>query len=193
MTESERMTKELTWAPYLRDDMITFRPPEESDAEDAFSWHESPIPLTQAKALESLQESETMPWGLASTIRLIAGTLENGQVVGGVRIDRHEQRVESLEVTPSRSLEQETQREIAVRMMNIVVPWLVDEVAVLSILLKIPDDDLHLIEALGLLGFERVATYREHLLRPGGRVDLHLYQLLNPNWILPTETSDTNA
>ena len=55
------MTDALVWAHYLADELITFRPPEESDAEKAFLWHERELPLTAAKAQESLKESETVP------------------------------------------------------------------------------------------------------------------------------------
>lgn len=84
------MTESLIWAHYLQDDLITMRPPEEHDADNPSRWHESLLPLTPGQALESLQASETVPWGNASTVRLIVGTVADGEVVGGIRIDRHD-------------------------------------------------------------------------------------------------------
>lgn len=72
-------------------------------------------------------------------------------------------------------------------MLTIVVPWLIDEVAVSSIMVRIPADHQHLRETATQLTFQPTATYREHILRPHEFVDLHLYQLLNPNWIFPRE------
>lgn len=179
------MTEALVWAQYLQGDEISMRPPEEQDADHSARWHESLLPLTSVQALESLRASETVPWGNASTIRLIVGMIADGDVVGGIKVDRHDHWVESLTITPSRLLPIERQHELAVRMLRIVVPWLIDEVAVSSVTLGLPDDHHHLHEAAVDLAFRRNATYREHIRRPHGFVDLHRYQLLNPNWIFP--------
>ncbi|MEJ7839550.1 MAG: GNAT family protein [Thermomicrobiales bacterium] len=174
------MSESVVWAQYLMDDEIRMRPPEESDAELASRWQEQQLPMTAERALASLKETETVPWGDASLIRLIAGTRADGDIVGGVRIDRHDHWVEALAITPSRDLTLEKQQDIAVRMLQIVVPWLVQEVGVSSILMRIPADHEHLTGSAGQLGFQRGATFRQHVFRATGFVDLHLYQLLNP-------------
>ena len=178
------MSEALVWAHYLQDEVISFRPPEESDADSSLEWHESVLPLTAAQVLESLKETETVPWDGGPMVRLIAGTIEDGTIVGGVKIEGHDQRVETLAITPARSLPLDQQRSMAVRMLGIVLPWLIGEGGVSSVILRLPDDHDHMIDAAGELGFQRVATYREHLLRPQGHIDQHIYQLMNPAWTL---------
>lgn len=125
-------------------------------------------------------------------VRLIAGTVASGEIVGGVKIAGHDHRVETLSITPARSLPPDQQRSMAVRMLRIVLPWLIDECAVASVILRLPDDHEHMIDAADELGFQRVATYREHLLRPQGHIDQHIYQLMNPKWTLKRAEGASN-
>lgn len=179
------MTETRVWAHYLRDDAITFRPPEEEDAELSAAWYEGTFPLTAAQALAVLKASETVPWGNNPKVRLICGRIDGHEVVGGVLIDRHGQRVDDLKITPSRLLDPDEQRDVASRILRVLTPWLIEEVAAQSIVLRVPADHEHLIAAAESLGFRQNARYREHELRRHGFVDVLVYQLLNPNWSIP--------
>ena len=185
------MTEERVWAHYLRDDAIAFRPPEEEDAERSAAWYEGTFPLSTAQALKVLRKSETVPWGNNPKVRLICGRIDGSEVVGGVVIDREGQRVDDLKITPSRFLEPRDRHDIATRILRVLTRWLIEEVAVQSIVVRVPADHQHLMNAAESLGFRQTARYREHELRPHGFVDLLVYQLLNPNWTLPRpERSD---
>ena len=75
--------------------------------------------------------------------------------------------------------------EVRVEALRLVVPWLRDEVEMMTVTASIPADELALIAAAEAMGMVRQARLREHVVRPGGRVDLVLYQALNPRREVP--------
>jgi len=62
------------------------------------------------------------------------------------------------------------------------VPWLRDEVEQMTVTVSVPADEGATITVLEELGMVRAARLREHLARPGARVDLLVYQALKPGW-----------
>lgn len=179
------MTGTRIWAHYLADDVITIRPPEEDDAAQSVAWLEGTFPVTPARALDVLKENETFPWGLSPHTRLICGRIADGEIVGGAVVQRDGLKIEDLRLTPSRLLDPDEQGDIASRMLRVLTPWLLDEIAVSSVVIRVPADEAQLIQAAAVLGYRQNARYREHVLRSHGFVDLLLLQLLNPKWTLP--------
>jgi RimJ/RimL family protein N-acetyltransferase len=179
------MTDTRIWAHYLADDLITFRPPEEEDAAQSVAWYDGSFPVTPARALDVLKESETFPWGQSPHTRLICGRIADGEIVGGAVVQRDGLKIEDLRLTPSRLLDPEQQGDIASRMLRVLTPWLLDEIAVSSVVIRIPADETRLIQTATALGYRQNGRYREHVLRSHGFVDLLLLQVLNPKWTLP--------
>jgi RimJ/RimL family protein N-acetyltransferase len=64
----------------------------------------------------------------------------------------------------------------------LLVPWLRDEREMITTTILVASDDAEGIAACERAGCVQAARLRQHVARPGHRVDLLHYQALNPNW-----------
>jgi hypothetical protein len=71
--------------------------------------------------------------------------------------------------------------------LRLVIPWLRDEASMVMTTLEIPSDQNVTIAAARELGMPLAVRLREHIARPGHRVDLLLYQAPGPVWTYPEE------
>ncbi|HVB63939.1 MAG TPA: hypothetical protein VNE17_04350 [Nitrolancea sp.] len=66
--------------------------------------------------------------------------------------------------------------------LSLVVPWLRDERQFRLIQMYLPVDECETIAAAEAAGMAPVARLRRHVARPGARVDLVMYEAVNPRW-----------
>ncbi len=64
--------------------------------------------------------------------------------------------------------------------LGLVVPWLRDELELMTVTVDIAADDPAALAAATALGMVLGVRLREHVARPAGRVDLLQFQALNP-------------
>ncbi len=72
--------------------------------------------------------------------------------------------------------------ELRAEALRLCVPWLRDEVELMTVTIPIGADETATLAAAEAVGMIQGARLREHLFRPNGRVDLFYYQALNPRW-----------
>lgn len=167
-------------AIYLSNGSIGLRAPVMEDAAVATVWYEGPASHGQDEVEQFLRREQQIPWGGNPVIRLVACRIGAGDVVGGVVVVRSANRTSSITVTsPSDEPERPSTLE---GVMSLVVPWLLDEVGVMTVVLETPTDDLAMIRAAEFAGMQVVVRRREHVRRDDGRVDLLLLERVNMDW-----------
>jgi RimJ/RimL family protein N-acetyltransferase len=173
------METPVTPAPYLSNDRLGLRGPLIEDAAQAQRWFQSGGGDVE-ETIRELRRLESIPWGGNPVILLVAMDLPSGEIAGGVRIVRSANRTGTLALTvpdmhPRRG-------DIVADILGLVVPWLVGEIGLMSVVLDAPSDDTGMIRAAEDAGMVEAVRRREHLARPAGRVDLLQFQRVNAEW-----------
>jgi RimJ/RimL family protein N-acetyltransferase len=165
--------------PYLTGKTIYLRALVADDRDEPLAWHASSFPINSARADAMLEEMHDSPWE-PEMIPLAIARRADDQVIGSITIERHGGRVGTLSVhTAPTCPEPDTIQADALR---IAVPWLRDEMELMVVTVRIPADQTAVIAAAESLGMAATARLREAIVRPDGRVDLLVYQALNPRW-----------
>jgi RimJ/RimL family protein N-acetyltransferase len=170
-------------AVFLRGERYGLRAPVPEDATRAGAWYEGAFPILAETAGKLLAEQETIPWGLNPMVRLMVADLATGEVVGGALVERQDNRVGKLIVTaggPDRS--GEAAQRLRAETLRLLVPWMLGELNLMTAVIDVPADETVLIETAGELGLTEVARLREHIARPGGRVDLLMLERVEREW-----------
>lgn len=166
--------------PYLTGQRIALRPLLLADAAHAAVWFDSPFPINASRAESFLKEEHTAGWGPPQTLHLAIVRLASDEVIGGARIEEPGGRTGEVHVRIAPWIPDET--DLRAEALRLLVPWLRDEVEQMTVTVPVPADDMASIAVVEELGMVRAARFRERLARPGTRVDLLLYQALNPRW-----------
>lgn len=167
-------------AIYLCGTTIGLRAPLRDDAGFVDAWHEGPRSLTPDEAEALLQKEERIPWGYNPTIRLMIVDHDTRDVIGSSLVERAAQRTCTLTVTVNDRHPRQTgiQREA----VNLIVPWLLDEVSLMVVTMTLPEDAEALISAATEAGLREVVRLREFIRRDERRIDLLTYERVNWNW-----------
>ena len=166
--------------PYLTGDRIYLRPMLLGDREHGAAWFDSPFPVNFARAEAFLKEEHTEGWEPAPRLHLAIVRLAGDEVIGGATVDGPGGRTSELLVRVAPWLADGD--EVRAEVLRLAVPWLRDEVEMMTVTAPIAADEATVIAAAEELGMVLGARLREHVARPGDRVDLLLYQALNPRW-----------
>ncbi|MDQ4044825.1 MAG: hypothetical protein M3173_05185 [Chloroflexota bacterium] len=170
-------------ATYLQDGRYGLRAPLPEDAAHAGSWWEGAFPISAEAAGKLLTESETIPWGNNPTIRLMVVDLATDAVVGGVPVERNDNRVSKLRITVGGSEPSgKGAQRVRASVLRLLVPWVMDELGLMTTVIDVPADETILIDGARDLGMVEAVRLREHVLRPSGRVDLLMLELVNRQW-----------
>lgn len=170
-------------ATYLSGPTVYLRALVESDKEHAAAWLDDTFP-TNAPAAESvLKEEHGSPWWDRPSLRLVIVRREDDVVVGGVRISWGSE-VRRCRLAFSMAPGEQDQDSLRAAALPIVVRWLRDEWEAMVVTVTVPGDATETLRAAEEVGMERHGTYREWFARPAGRVDAHVYEALNPNWVV---------
>lgn len=170
-------------AAYLKDDRYGLRAPVPEDADHAMAWYEGAFPIPAEAAHDLLTGQETIPWGMNPTIRLMVVELATGDIVGGVLVERKDDRVARLRLTaggPDPSGE-DAQR-LRADVLRLLVPWVMGELNMMVAVIDVPADEAILIDAARELGLVEVVRLRQHIARPAGRIDLLMLERVDRQW-----------
>jgi RimJ/RimL family protein N-acetyltransferase len=174
------MTRILDPAPWLANDRIGLRAPELADVPHADRWFIGDGPADGASVERQLRRRESIPWGGNPVLTLVAIDLRTGHIAGGIMATRSANRVAALQahVPPGDPDRGTILRDI----LTLAVPWLLYEVGLMTAVLDTPADDSGMVEAALQAGMVEAVRRREHILRPGGRVDLLQLERVNRMW-----------
>jgi RimJ/RimL family protein N-acetyltransferase len=153
------------------------RPLVAEDKEHASAWFPDPYPINASRAEEWLKEQHKDPW--ARTRYLAIVRTGDDTVVGGVRFWWNGRQTGVRLFTAPWIDDAGAVRAEAIRLL---VPWLRDEREMMVTSIELASDDVEGIAACEAAGCVQTARLRQHIARPGYRVDKLFYQALNPNW-----------
>lgn len=169
-------------AAYLRGLRIGLRAPSIDDADSVAAWDDSPLPRTPDAGREMLRRSEQTPWGNAEHVRLMVVDLASGTVHGSVMVERQHDRIGKCRIISSPMLALDRRDEIEGDALDLVIPWLRDELDLMVIVLDVAADRAGVIARAGEHGLREVVRLREHIRRRHGWIDLVTLELVNPAW-----------
>lgn len=167
-------------APWLTGPRIGLRAPVREDAGDVAAWcGDTPLPLPDA-AEEMLVREERVPWGKNPAARLMIVAVGDGSVVGSIIIERTMNRTSQVSLfIGGRNVDTASiQRDV----VGLVVPWLLGEIGLMTVKMRIPADETSLIEAVEAAGLREAVRLREFLRRDTGRVDMLIFERVNDGW-----------
>ncbi len=170
---------------YLTGDRIYLRPLLSGDAEQATAWFESPFPINTTRAASFLLEVHTQAWGEADPLHLAVVRLDDEVIVGGTMVKGHSGPYGRVRVRSAPWLSAEEAEALRAETLSLVIPWLRDELELMTVTVDIAADEPASLAAATALGMILGVRLREHQVRPGGRVDLLQFQALNPNRRVP--------
>jgi RimJ/RimL family protein N-acetyltransferase len=172
-------------ATYLTGDRIYLRAMTLDDKDHAPAWFDSPFPIDTARA-ESFLKDEHKDLSARQRYLIIAST-ETDEVIGAVHMYTNGRVAEVWFVTAPWIDDADGIRADA---LQLVVPWLRDEATMATTDVQIHADHVKTIAAAEELGMRLGVRLREHIARPGHRVDLLKYQALGPAWSFPEAMID---
>lgn len=167
-------------APWLTGSRVGLRAPVLEDAAAIAAWcDDTPLPLPGA-AEEMLAREERVPWGKNPAARLMIVSLQDHSVQGSVVIERTQGRTSRISlVVGGRGIDRPAvQHEV----LGIVVPWLLGEMGLMTVTMRIPADDTALLAAADAAGLREAVRLREFVRRESGRVDMLIVERVNEAW-----------
>ncbi len=171
--------------PYLTGDRVYLRPMLPGDAEHATAWFESPFPINSTRAAEVLKEVHTRAWGEADPLHLAVVRLAGETIVGGTRVSGHSGRHGRVRIHAAPWLPADEAGVLRAEILGLVVPWLRDELELMTVTVDVAADETASLAAATSLGMVLGVRLREHVLRAEGRVDLIQFQALKPDLRVP--------
>lgn len=169
-------------APYLSGPTIGLRAPSLDDVGSIAAWDDAPLPRTPDLGREMLRRSEQTAWGNAEHLRLMVIDLQSGDIVGSVMIERQRDRIGKIRIVSAPLLTAKRRNAIEEDILDLIVPWMRDELDLMILVLDIASDRTAMIARAEALGLTEVVRLREHIQRPHGRVDLVTLESINPAW-----------
>lgn len=167
--------------PHLTGQRIFLRPLLPDDQEHAAAWFDSPFPINASRAEAFFKEEiASSAWGPPERLHLAVVCTASEEIVGGVRIEEPGGRTGEIHVRVAPWVSDGD--DVRAEALRLLVPWLRDEVEQMTVTVPVPADEVATIAVLEGLGMVQAARLREHVARPGARVDLLLYQALSPGW-----------
>lgn len=164
-------------AAWLTGERVYVRAMLPSDKDAAVAWFPGPFPVTPARAEEFLKESITSPWQERQYFVIVRKDSE--RVVGGLTFGSwggHGRiRLKAAPVIGN-------QADLA-DAMRVLVPWVREEMQLITTTFELAADETELVATAEETGLVLGARMREFVARAGHRVDLLLYQALNPYFV----------
>ncbi|HEV2107608.1 MAG TPA: GNAT family protein [Thermomicrobiales bacterium] len=175
---------------YLSSDSLVLRPLQPQDAKASAGWYRSPFPVSPPRAGTLLTEMHTAAWGQQAPLILAIVERHNQDIVGAVEMSNPRARTASISITTALTLGLTDADRLGANVIPILIPWLRDELEMMSITLPLASDQTASAMAAEAQGMTMAVRLREHVGRPGTRVDLLFYQLLGAPWSIPPQTSE---
>lgn len=169
-------------AAYLSGSRIGLRAPSLDDADSIAAWDDAALPRTPDVGREMLCRSEQTPCGNAQHVRLMVIDLQSGGIAGSMMIERQQDRIGKIRIVSAPLLTADHRDAIEGDVLDLIVPWMRDELDLMILVLDIASDRTAVIARAEALGLTEVVRLREHIQRPHGRVDLVTLESINPAW-----------
>lgn len=166
-------------APWLSNERIGLRAPLLGDVPVADRWDVDASGRDLDAAERELRRRESIPWGGNPVLELVVVDRSSGEIVGGVRVTRVANRTSRVEV---RVPEGAGRAGILADVLGLVLPWLLGELGLMTVVLETPEDDKALVVAAKEAGMTEAVRRREHVRRAEGRVDLLQLERVNREW-----------
>jgi RimJ/RimL family protein N-acetyltransferase len=165
-------------AIYLTGECVYLRALTNADNEIATAWFDSPFPIDATRAGTWLKETQRDP-NASRRLDLVIARLADDGAVGGATL-RTDFRIGTLQFHMAPALaDADALRAEALRLL---IPWLRDDLELMTVIARIAADEPATIAAAEALGMTPNARFREHVARPGHRVDMLMYQALFAPW-----------
>jgi hypothetical protein len=165
-------------AVYLTGEDFYLRAMLPSDKEHAVAWFDSVIPLDGSAAEEILKSAHAQGWREPDEMYLAVVRTSDEELIGGVFIEDQARRTAWASVRSAPGLE--NGEELRAKVLELVIPWLRDELEVLVTRVHLPEDEKLMIAAAERRDMKPAIRLRQWVARPGHRVDCIGYQALNP-------------
>src|SRR5215207_3792640 len=165
-------------AVYLSVDDFYLRAMVRDDKDHAVGWFHSPISIDASAAETLLKELHECGWDEPDEMYLAVVRSSDDEIIGSVVIEDQDRRTAWLKIRSAPSVENGEQ--LRAKVLELVVPWLRDELEILVTRIEIPEDERLMLAAAERLGMEQATRMREYVARPGARVDVLGYQAMNP-------------
>ncbi len=175
-------------AIYLMGTKVYLRAMIESDKESGIAWFNSGMPLSgfgnhypinAAQAETVLKEENSGAWGGANRRYAIVRN-DGEQVVGGLKESSNYPIVAQLGIHMAPMLADAD--GLQAEALSLVIPWLRDERQFRLVQIYLAADQTETIAAAEAVNMTEVVRLRRHVARPGSRVDLVMYEAVNPRW-----------
>lgn len=164
---------------FLSGDTVYLRPMVAEDKDIAVAWYDSPLPANSVLAEKTLTELHNKMWS-ATTRQYAIARQEDDRVIAGASIHFEQgDRKATINLHTAPLLDDADQVQAAA--LRILVPWLIDEHNQRRVDVMLGANDVATIAAAEELGMFPGVRLREYWQRPGGRVDVFIYQVLNPH------------
>ncbi|HUG16974.1 MAG TPA: hypothetical protein VMM78_18345 [Thermomicrobiales bacterium] len=165
-------------AVYLTGDLIYVRALTKEDAKQAAAWFPEPFPIDPVRAERYLKETHSDVWDRKR--RLVIARVADHTIAGSVSMRANRVHAAlAFTMAPTATDADELEADA----IRVLVPWLRDEAEHATVMVDIASDRPVSIAAAEELGLIAGARLREHVARGGYRVDLLMYQALNPRLV----------
>ncbi len=169
---------------FLTGPMLYLRPVELSDAATATIWRPTRFPLPVEVVEDQLKEQlEVDPDDEEANQQLIVCRRDDDRVVGSVRVRRSDAHLALIYPHINPLLSEVEQDAISAEVASILVPWLIGESNVPSVIVESMSARPAFEAAVAELGGRLVCTMRERYLVRGQRRDRLFFQFLHPGWL----------
>ncbi len=165
-------------AIYLTGDRVYLRALQLSDKEHAAAWFNSPYPINATRAESFLKDEFKSPF--ARTQHLAIVHAETDEIAGGLTLWTNGRNARLKFSAAPWLADGDT---LLADTLHLVIPWLRDEASMLAVNIGIPADQTEALRVAEELGMQLGVRLRNHIARPGYRVDRLIYQALGPIWV----------
>ncbi|MBA2753195.1 MAG: GNAT family N-acetyltransferase [Chloroflexia bacterium] len=172
-------------APYLSTPRFVVRPSGTDDAGAAAAWLPLPFPIGRERGEATLREANAAPWGHQDPLDLLVCRRRDGVVLGAFRLTGVAGRTGTCRLTVGPAVAPDEGDAIRGDLIPVIIGWMRDELDLMTVGLWLPSDDDRSIAAAESAGMTSAVRLREHVARPGGRVDLLRYEILGRPWTVP--------
>jgi RimJ/RimL family protein N-acetyltransferase len=167
---------------FLIGENLYLRAFELGDAKHHRAWRDSPFPITAERA-EELLKKQIPEDHKERRQRLLVLRRADDAPVGSISYRRWDMLSADLSTYVNPAFGPETVDTLRAEILEIVVPWLLEERDIVTIWLELTDGEPVTLATLSRLGLREAARYREADWRDGRRVDHLTFQAFHPAWI----------
>ncbi len=163
---------------YLTGERVYLRPLVAEDKDGAAAWFPGPYPVNATRAEAWLAEEQADAWDRRTRHYAIARVADDA-VVGGVMLQT-DRRTGMLGFHMAPWLPDAD--DLRAEALRLLIRWVRDDLELMAVAAQVAADEPATIAAAEALGMTANVRLREHIARPGHRVDLLLYQALFAPW-----------